>query len=62
MGTICSGAKDQPTGVELNKKNSKAISTSMGTTSTKLSDAEAWAHVNRLWAEKKLKKEESMSF
>ena len=62
MGSICAGAKDQPTGVELNKKNSKSITTSMGTTSTKLSDAEAWAHVNKLWAEKKLKKEDSMSF
>ena len=62
MGTICGGAKDQSAGVELSKKNSKAITTSMGTTSTKLSDAEAWAHVNKLWAEKKLKKEDSMSF
>lgn len=57
---IC-GSKNESGAIELNKKNSKALKSTMGA-STKLTDQEAWAQVNKLWAEKKLKKEESMSF
>ena len=34
----------------------------MGSSSTKLTDQEAWAQVNKLWDQKKLKKTEAMSF
>ena len=57
---IC-GSKNETGAVELNKKNSKGLKSTMGA-NTKLTDQEAWAQVNKLWAEKKLKKEESMSF
>ena len=58
MGTICGSANDQTITIDgkvkqLGKKSS---------TSTKITDDEAWAHVRKLWMQKKLKKDEAMTF
>ena len=54
MGTICGSANDQTISIDGGKVKSLGKKSS---TSTKITDEEAWAHVRKLWMQKKLKKD-----
>ena len=58
MGTICGSSNDAP--ITIDKKTSSSLKSK--TSTKKVTDAEAWAQVNKLWAQKKLKKTDAMSF
>ena len=57
MGCCNDGSNAQ--GTTLDKGNKGKLVSNMG--STKITDKEAWAHVDSLWKQKGLKNEESMS-
>ena len=59
MGCCANSGAGADKGVELAKGNQKKLVST--TQSTKITDTEAWAHVDSLWKQHKLKNNESMS-